>query len=118
VRCPYYLRDGTAVDAVTWAANFDVLDRKVATARVVEGARPAQSCVVSTIFVGLDMNWFDGPPLIFETMVFGPVRLDEECWRWDTEARALSGHEHVVAQVCSSMCTPLVLIGVEDPWRT
>lgn len=27
---------------------------------------------ISTVFLGLDHNYFDGPPLLFETMVFGP----------------------------------------------
>ena len=118
MRCPYYLRDGTATDAGTWAQYFEGLDRQVAVTRVVDGALPASSCVVSTVFVGLDMNFHDGPPLIFETMVFGPAGcMDGDQWRWSTEAQALAGHERIVIAVCEKLSTPLVLIGVEDPWH-
>jgi hypothetical protein len=54
---------------------------------------------VSTVWIGIDMNYSDeGPPLIFETMVFkqppGSERLGdvEECWRWATEEEAHTGH--------------------------
>jgi hypothetical protein len=54
---------------------------------------------VSTVWLGLDHNWSgQGPPLIFETMVFGGV-MDEDQWRYPTEAAALSGHDRVVTQV-------------------
>lgn len=38
---------------------------------------------VSTIFLGLDHNWGDGPPLLFETLVFGG-KLDREMDRYST----------------------------------
>jgi hypothetical protein len=52
---------------------------------------------VSTVWLGLDHNWHDdGPPVIFETMIFGGP-LDLECWRYVTEAEAQAGHDEVVA---------------------
>lgn len=54
--------------------------------------------VVSTVCLGLDHNWGDGPPLIFETMIFGGVH-DQDCWRCATWAEAESQHERVVAEV-------------------
>ena len=54
---------------------------------------------ISTVWIGIDMNWSDeGPPLIFETMVFkqspDSKRLgeEEECLRWSTEEEARAGH--------------------------
>lgn len=40
---------------------------------------------VSTVFLGINHNPFDGPPMIFETMIFGG-RLDHfqnRCSTWD-----------------------------------
>ena len=47
---------------------------------------------VSTVFLSINHNFGDGgPPLLFETMVFG---ADDEdgCWRWETWAAAEAGH--------------------------
>jgi hypothetical protein len=57
---------------------------------------------VSTVWLGLDhrMTVLDGggPPIIFETMIFGGPH-DEEQWRYSTEVEARAGHELVVAQL-------------------
>lgn len=51
---------------------------------------------VSTVWLGHNHRYGDGPPLIFESMVFG---LGEELMdRYATEAEALAGHERVVAE--------------------
>jgi len=50
---------------------------------------------VSTVFLVLDHNWGDGPPLVFETMVFGGE--GEPQWRYATWDEAIAGHERVVA---------------------
>lgn len=44
---------------------------------------------VSTVWLALDHNWTGGPPLLFETMIFGPESWqDEYCERWPTEVAA------------------------------
>jgi hypothetical protein len=54
--------------------------------------------VVSTVFLGLDHNFsMVGPPLLFETMVFGGP-LNGECRRYATWVEAEAGHREVVAQ--------------------
>ena len=60
---------------------------------------------VSTVWLGLNHNWRDGPPLIFETMVF-PVADGEpdfgtvpECTRYSTRDEALAGHAEVVTLI-------------------
>ena len=58
---------------------------------------------VSTVHLGLDHSFGQGPPLIFETMVF-PCDADghvtswseEDCDRYSTEAGALAGHAAMV----------------------
>lgn len=72
-------------------------------ARAMDEGRIAESTVgemwVSTVFLGLDHAYLDGPPLLFETMVF-PNRdtfADMLCWRYSTKAGAEAGHAAVVA---------------------
>ena len=50
---------------------------------------------VSTVFLGLDHRFIgDGPPLLYETMIFG---ADEEyCERWTTWQEAEAGHQQAV----------------------
>jgi hypothetical protein len=67
---------------------------------------------VSTVFLGLDHNWGDGPPLLFETMIFrdvteadrrrrgGPKHVsvdDAPMWRTSTWELALEQHQEAVA---------------------
>ena len=49
---------------------------------------------VSTVFLGIDHAMDGGPPLLFETMTFGPV---EDTWRYATWDEAVAGHARVVA---------------------
>ena len=52
---------------------------------------------VSTVFLALDHNFHPaGPPLVFETMIFGGPHSDRE-WRYSTWADAAAGHESIVA---------------------
>jgi hypothetical protein len=64
--------------------------------------------VVSTVWLGLDHSWGQGPPLIFETMVFGYGHdrghkllwdySDKFCARYSTLAEAKEGHKIVVSE--------------------
>lgn len=75
VRCPNLLE---------WAKWFEIADRDVGkTCR--DGVR------VSTVFLGLDHNYGDGPPLLFETMIFGGEH-DASQWRYSTWEEAAEGH--------------------------
>lgn len=51
---------------------------------------------VSTVFLGVDHNFFGGPPLLFETMVFGG-KHDLVDARYTTWALADTGHKATVA---------------------
>lgn len=55
--------------------------------------------VISTVWLGIDHGLGSlrgGRPIIFETMIFGGP-MDQECWRYYTEAEAKAGHAEVVS---------------------
>lgn len=56
---------------------------------------------VSTVFLGLDHQWGKGPPLLFETMIFGG-KLDQEQDRYSTWDQAVEGHNKMVGMVVAS----------------
>jgi hypothetical protein len=82
------------VDLMTWARWFEASDRCVASDDVSDSR-------ISTVFIGLDHNFGLGPPLLFETMVFGGP-LDQECERYSTLEGARRGHEEMVQRVKSA----------------
>jgi len=60
-----------------------------------------EGILVSTVWLGVNHNFRDGPPLIFETMIFcdGIPELDEWQERYSTEQEALEGHKAAIALV-------------------
>lgn len=76
-------------DVLTWANEFEEKNRKVAHTKINE------EVFVSTVFLGLDHNWGMGPPLVFETMIFGGPH-DEYQTRYSTWDEAVAGHEIAV----------------------
>lgn len=56
---------------------------------------------VSTVFLGVDHNYsFSGIPILFETMVFGPLDPDQDIQeRYKTWDQALLGHEKIVKEL-------------------
>ncbi len=82
----YYGMDGQVIDRDEFAAMFeDPLGRRV--------AHDSQGDVsVSTVLLCLDHRFGDeGPPLIFETMIFGGDH-DEYQERYSTREQAEEGH--------------------------
>ena len=97
----YILHDDHTItstdDVLEWARWFEIRDnRRVALTEARFGA------TVSTVFLGIDHNWGDGPPLIFETMVFGGP-MDQNQVRYSTYEETLRGHALMV-KVCND-CT-------------
>ncbi len=95
MRPTYYKRDGMPYDesdVIQWAKDFEKEDRRVAKDILPDGK------VVSTVFLGLDHNFGEGPPLIFETMIFLSEKDSDEvdCDRYSTEEQALKGHKTMV----------------------
>lgn len=92
----YYDRDGQAITLERYAELFgndgDDDYKRVAQDDVGE-------LWVSTVWLGIDHAFGDGPPIIFETMIFrdGDFGRDLAMWRYTTETAALAGHDRVVA---------------------
>ena len=78
----YILEGHKAVpaDLMTWARWFEAAgnDRIVAKTDIAH-------VNISTVFLGLDHNWGEGPPQIFETMIFGGPQdgWQERCSTWE-----------------------------------
>lgn len=76
--------------------RYEELLRRGELARRVALTNIGEDIQVSTVWLGLNHNWApQGPPLIFETMVFGGP-LDEEQVRYPTESQAQMGHRAMV----------------------
>lgn len=58
----------------------------------------ASGCRLSTVFLGIDHNFGDGPPILFETMVFGG-KWEGEMDRYSTYDEALMGHERMKKRI-------------------
>lgn len=85
-------------DFLEWAKWFENADDNRVVARTKVG-----DVDVSTVFLGLDRNWTgQGPPVLFESMVFGgPLDLEQE--RYCTWEAAVAGHNDLVARVRGGM---------------
>ena len=95
-KCYYYNRQGKPITVDEWISEKNKgLDNQRVALTEIGAVR------ISTVWVGLDCRLGDGPPLIFETMVFGGV-FDEAQERYSTEAEALAGHDKWVAEVRAS----------------
>ena len=83
-----------ACDMMEWVKWFDNDPQK----KVVKQTTLDDGRWVSTVFLGLDHNYSDdGPPILFETMIFpGESKaelIEEFCERYATWDEALAGHE-------------------------
>jgi hypothetical protein len=78
-------------DFFEWARIFeDYASRNVAQEVVDYHSR------ISTVFLGLDHNFGSGPPLLFESLIFGGPLGDEQR-RYSTYDEAERGHAELVA---------------------
>lgn len=76
-------------DIVKWAAWFKDAERHVKHTKLPGGVH------VSTVFLGMDHSFFGGPPILFETMIFGGEH-DEYQQRYATWEEAEAGHDKAV----------------------
>lgn len=90
-----YILDGKKTipepDLMKWANWFEAANRRVAKTDTKNGQ-------VSTVFLGLDHSFGDGPVQLFETLVFGGTLNDEQD-RYSTWDDAVSGHKEMVQRV-------------------
>jgi len=87
-----YILDGheaKPVDLMEWVQWFETANRQVAKTAINDDVK------VSTVFLGLDHSFGDGPPLLFETMIFGGEH-DQYQERFETWEQAEVGHNVAV----------------------
>lgn len=95
----FYILDGKAVKPVAtveeWARWFQKAGKPIRHIGddTISGIR------VSTVFLGIDHSFGEsGPPIVFETMVFGGP-LDQVQERYATYEEAFNGHMRWMARV-------------------
>ncbi len=83
-------------DITKWAQWFEKAERHVADEKIGESR-------ISTVFLGLDHSFGSGPPVLWETMVFGG-KLDQDQARCSgSREQAEAMHAKMVARVkCSN----------------
>lgn len=91
----YYVLDAdnrvVAANLIERAQWFEAIGN-----RVVGYTQITSECQVSTVFLGLDHRFGgDGPPLVFETMIFGGP-LQGSVWRYSSYDDADAGHKAAV----------------------
>ena len=81
-------------DLHEWAKAYEANDRRVAWTAL-------EKFDVSTVFLGIDHNFGgDGPPILFETMVFrAGESSDIDMDRYSTWEEAEAGHAKMVEKV-------------------
>ena len=92
----YFSPNGEPMEMLEWANLFekrreDLSPESWWRKRTEVGA----DLEVSTVWLGLNHRWSDGPPLIWETMIFGGDH-DLQCWRYSSRQAAYDDHERIV----------------------
>jgi hypothetical protein len=84
----YYGVNGEPITLEQWGEIMEDVEQKVVKQDRVNGL------LVSTVWLGMNHNFGEGEPLIYETMVF-PEGSWEEMYmeRYTTREQAIAGHE-------------------------
>jgi hypothetical protein len=114
----FILEDRKPVQArnlMAWARWMETGDRRVAFSTLADGS------TVSTVFLGLDHSWNNGPPVLFETCIFydESTVVPEELFgrlcgssevqtRYCTWAEAELGHQAIVETLSVALHLPMV----------
>jgi hypothetical protein len=88
-------KDGNPVsepDTMKWGEFFENINCRGV------GRTEVANVMVSTVFLGIDHQFGDGPPILWETMVFGGT-LDGEQRRYSSKEDAKRGHAEMVKKV-------------------
>jgi hypothetical protein len=84
-----------ADDTLEWAKWIEMEERRIGKTQIDDSG----DVWVSTVFLGMDHNFsMQGPPVLWETMVFGSEHeeLKDLCERYTSYADAKAGHERIV----------------------
>jgi hypothetical protein len=111
-----YILDGRnpipCADFMTGARWFETSDRQVAKTDFGDVR-------VSTVFLGLDRSFGEGPPLLFETMIFGgPFDQDKYQERCSTWEEAEAQHAEAVEVARQSLNRPGAGVALSDGMPT
>jgi hypothetical protein len=78
-------------DILTWAKWFENTEN-----RILQRDELPNGVCVSTVFLGMDHNYcFEGPPILWETMIFGGEH-DSYQDRYNSREAALEGHKQAL----------------------
>lgn len=90
----YFILKGkriASVDLVTWGKYLETEERHIAYYEL-----PGASICISTVFLGINHNFFNiGKPILFETMIFGAYG-DEYQTRYTSYKKAIKGHVEAI----------------------
>jgi hypothetical protein len=92
-------------DPLAWALWMETAERRLLQDldEGLNGPDDPKRVLVSTVFLGLDHNYFsDGPPILWETMVFGGV-LDGTQQRYASREEAIVGHQELCCRVMETI---------------
>lgn len=88
-------------DAAVWGAWFHNIDNRIVDRTVIGNVK------VSTVFIGLDHRFNKrGPPILFETMLFGGKYDGELVDRYSSWSDAEAGHAMAVKRIKVEVETP------------
>ena len=73
-----------------WADWFEITENRIVSKNNVK------NIMVSTVFLGLDHNFDEGEPLLFETMIFGSRKYKNYQERYATWEEAEKGHQRAL----------------------
>ena len=93
----YYDRQGQPMTMHQWAEKFEDENYTHIARDVIgpdEPLDPAPLITVSTFWLGVNQNWRNDEPLIYETLIIGGN--DATGMRYATEKQAREGHRRVV----------------------
>lgn len=90
----HYILDGHGLkpaSLIEWTRWMEHADRRVCDTTI-------DDVMVSTVFIGLDLGIGEGPPIVFETMIFGGKfnEWQDRCATWD---EAIKMHDRTVAMI-------------------
>jgi hypothetical protein len=97
----YYDRQGQPMTMHQWAEKFEDEGYTHIAQDVIgpdEPLDPAPLITVSTFWLGVNHNWRDDEPLIYETLIIGGG-YEATGMRYTTEKQAREGHRRVVDEL-------------------
>ena len=93
----WYVLDDNG-EPVKAASSLDGIRAFADPRRIVAQQDFCNDICVSTVFLVIDHSHGFGPPLLFETMIFGG-KHDQDQWRYTSRADAIAGHEAAITLV-------------------